>query len=97
MQAVSLLVEKELLTFWVGLDLPSWYQDLGTNILVPRSWYQKKRRAREAEPLGVQGCAGGCKPHARRSGGLEAPQGQQGVWGAAAPSKNVFMDLLVLV
>ena len=68
----------------------SWYQDLGTKILVPRSWYQdlgikKKRRAREAEPLGMQGGTGGCRPPARGSGGLEAPQEEQGVWGAAAP------------
>ena len=65
-------------------------QDLGTKdpgikILVPRSWYQDPRRAREAEPLGMQGGTGGCKPPARWSGGLEAPQEQQGVWGAAAP------------
>ena len=53
--------------------------------LVPRSWYQDLRRAREAEPLGMQGGTGGCKPPARGSGGLEAPQEQQGVWGAAAP------------
>ena len=52
------------------------FQDLGT---------KKKRRAREAEPLGMQGGTGGCKPPARGSGGLEAPQEQQGVWGAAAP------------
>ena len=56
------------------------YQDLGTKILVP-----KKRRAREAEPLGMQGGTGGCRPPARGSGGLEAPQEQQRVWGAAAP------------
>ena len=63
----------------------SLYQDLGTRILVPRSRYQKKRRAREAEPLGMQGGTGGCRPPARGSGGLEAPQEQRGVWGAAAP------------
>ena len=56
--------------------------------LVPRSWYKDLRRAREAEPLGMQDGTGGCKccrPLAKGSGGLEAPQEQQGVWGAAAP------------
>ena len=58
--------------------------------LVPRCWVQdlgtkKKRRAREAEPLGMPGGTGGGRPPARGSGGLEAPQEQQGVWGAAAP------------
>ena len=52
------------------------FQDLGT---------KKKERAREAEPLGMQGGTGGCRPPARGSGGLEAPQEQQGVWGVAAP------------
>ena len=63
----------------------SWYQDLGTKILVPGSWYQDLRRAREAEPLVMKGGTGGCRPPARGSGGLEAPQEQQGVWVAAAP------------
>ena len=52
------------------------FQDLGT---------KKKRRAREAEPLGMQGGTGRCKLPAKGSGGLEAPQEQQGIWGAAAP------------
>ena len=58
---------------------------VGAPVLVPRSWYQDLRRAREAEPLGMQGGTGGCRPPARGSGGLEAPQEEQGVWGAAAP------------
>ena len=71
--------------------LTSYLNVLVTRILVPRSWYQarswyqKKRRAREAEPLGMQEGTGGCKLPARGSGGLEAPQEQQEVWGAAAP------------
>ena len=47
--------------------------------------HKNQRRAREAEPLGMQGGTGGCRPPARGSGGLEAPQEEQGVWGAAAP------------
>ena len=57
------------------------FQDLGT---------KKKRRAREAEPLGMQEGTGGCRPPVRGSGGLEAPQEERGVWGAAAPSKKKF-------
>ena len=52
------------------------FQDLGT---------KKKRRAREVEPLGMQGGTGGCRPPARGSGGLEALQEQRWLWGAAAP------------
>ena len=59
-------------------------------ILVPRSWYQDLRKAREAEPLGMQGGTGGCKPPARGSGRLEAPQEQQEVWGAASPQYKQF-------
>ena len=66
-------------------------KDLGTKILVPRSWYQDLR-AREAEPLGMQGGTGGCRPLATGSGGLEAPQEQQGVWGRQPSSENNFMD-----
>ena len=62
------------------LGIKALVADLGTKILVP-----KKRRAREAEPLGMQGGTGGCRPPAKGSGGLEAPQEQQGVWWAAAP------------
>ena len=60
------------------------FQDLGT---------KKKRRAREAEPLGMQGGTGGCRPPARGSGGLEAPQELRGVWGRQPPSKNNFVNL----
>ena len=52
------------------------FQDLGT---------KKKRRAREAEPLSMQGGTWCCRPPASGSGGLEAPQEEQGVRGAAAP------------
>ena len=46
---------------------------------------QKKRRAREAEPLGMQGGTGGCRPPTRGSGDWTPPREEQGVWGAAAP------------
>ena len=65
----------------------SWYQDLGTKILVPRSWYQDLRRAREAEPLGMQGGTGGCRP-----GGWKPPRKSRGSGGRQPPSKNHFID-----
>ena len=53
----------------------------------------KKRRAWEAEPLkNLRGGAGGCRPPARGSGGLEAPQNCRGSGGRQPPSKNNFMD-----
>ena len=48
-----------------------------------KSWHQDLRKAREAEPLGMQGGTGGCKPPARGSGGLEAP------------SKNMFVGVKI--
>ena len=43
----------------------------GTKILVPRSWYQNPRRAREAEPLGMRGGPpgglGGWKPPSKNN------------------------------
>ena len=54
----------------------SWYQDLGT----------KKNGELERWSLSKieQGGTRSCRPPARGSGGLEAPQ-EQRVWGAAAP------------
>ena len=60
-------------------------------VLVPTSsWYQDLRRAREAEPLGMQGGTGGCRPPARGSGGLESPQEQQGLGGGSPPVKTIL-------
>ena len=53
------------------------FQDLGTKI----NGELERRSLAKIE----QGGTGGCRPPTRGSGGLEAPQGQQGVWGAAAP------------
>ena len=74
----------------------SWYQDLGTRILVPGSWYQDLGTKIYGEPerrsLSVcRGGTGGCKPPARGSGGLEAPQEQQGFWERQPPSQNNLM------
>ena len=70
----------------------SWHQDLGIKILISRSWYQKKRRAerRSLSKIERRG-AGGCRPPARGFAGLEAPQDQQGVWGAAAPPVKTLL------
>ena len=51
----------------------SWYQNLGTKILVPRSRYQKK----------TESPRGGASRYAGGHGGLQAPR--QGVWGAGSP------------
>ena len=39
----------------------------------------------------MQGGTGGCKPPARGSGGLEAPQEQQGVWGGGSPPVKTIL------
>ena len=59
----------------------SWYQDLGTKILVPRSWYQDLGTEKNGEPKrrSLSVCRGG-----KGSGGLEPPQEPQGVWGGSS-------------
>ena len=59
------------------------FKDLGT---------QKKRRARETEPLGMEGGTGGCRPP--RPGGLggwKPPRKSGGSGGRQPPSKNIFV------
>ena len=57
----------------------SWYQDLGTNILVPRSWYQKKNGEPERRSLSV------CR-EARGAAG--PPPGGLGGWKPPRKRKN---------
>ena len=61
-------------------------------ILVPRSWYQDPRRAREAEPLGMQGGTGAAGPPPRGLGGWKPPRKSRGAGGRQPPSKNNLMD-----
>ena len=90
---------KEKISVRVGREggSPIMQGPVPPKILVPRSWYQdlgtkKKRIAREAEPLAMQGGTGGCKPPARGSLGLEAPRNSRGSGGRQPPSKNNFVD-----
>ena len=64
----------------------------GSNRLTWRTWalklwYQQKNGELERRSLSKieQGGTGGLQPPRQGSVGLEAPQEQQGVWGAAAP------------
>ena len=67
----------------------SWYQDLGTKISVPKKTESLRGGASQKLSSGARGAAG---PPAGGSGGLEAPQEQQGSGGRQPPSKNNFMD-----
>ena len=69
----------------------SWYQDLGTRILVPAFWYQDLRRAREAEPLGMQEGTGGCRPTAKGVWGAGSPPGTAGGLGGGSPPVKTIL------
>ena len=65
--------------------LGAWYQDLGTKI-----YGEPERRS-----LSVCRWAWGAASPPPGSGGLEAPQEQQGVWGVAAPQQKQFYGMIL--
>ena len=60
--------------------------EVGTKILIPRSWYQKNR---EPERQSLSVARGGASPPPRAWGAGSPPE-QQGVWAAAAPQQKQF-------
>ena len=74
-----MLLQNDGTEIWV---LRFWYQDPGDKILVAKKTESLRGGASQKSAKGT----GGCRPPARRSGGLEAHQEQP------PPSKNNFMD-----
>ena len=63
------------------LVLRSWYQNLGTKILVPRCWYQDFG-TKILVPKKTESPRGGASRYAGGRGGLPAPR--QGLWGSGS-------------
>ena len=75
----------------------SWYQGLGTKILVPRSWYQDLGTKIYGEPerrsLSVcRGARGAAGPPPGGQEGWKPPRKSRGSGGRQPPSKNNFVD-----
>ena len=67
----------------------SWYQDLGTKIRVQVAWFPTKESLRGGAS---HESSKGCSPQARGLGGWKPPRKSRGSGGRQPPSKNNFMD-----
>ena len=81
---------KKLTNFLALAAIHPWwgYLDLGTKILVPRSWYQDLG-TKILVPKSKESPRGGASRNARGRGGLQAPR--QGVWGAGSPPVRTIL------